>query len=548
MQIDIWRIDMEHKLRRYMNLKEKRGLIFSSLFAMLLSLSIFVGNKIDKDEGVFLNFEYKDIFLFVAYVIGLTIVGLFLLRFFSSQEEQRNHVNEFNLRIWMIRSVIIFLCWFPYLLAFYPGNMSVDSNWSIQQILGNSPLNNTHPILYTLTVGIFVRLGMWIKDLEFGIALYSVAQMAILSIVLGGITEWFKKKGWSKWAVRLSNGFFALNPLIAMYSITMWKDIFFSAWLFLLSIFLYDVIKNKKEIICTFKVKISLAVLSLLIAFGRNNGTYILILILICLLLYYRKYYKKILPLFVGIIAVIYIIQGPIYNYIGIEKGNLAESLAVPLQQIAYTVKNDGKITEEQEKFLDKIIPLEKMKKVYISYSSNSVKFDDEFDNEFLEKNVGEFLKVWTEMLPYNFMDYVKAYLLHTHGYWHIGTNDWRCVYGVVNCPEIQQTDLIERAVHVDIKPIVEEIVEFKSNIIPGVNWVYSIAASVWLIVFACVYCIYIKKMRIIVSMLPLIGNWITIMIATPIYCEFRYMFSFHIALPFIFFLLFKADKEEILV
>src|SRR5699024_5236089 len=134
-------------------------------------------------------------------------------------------------------------------------------------------------------------------------------------------------------------------------------------------------IQQDAQVFCRRKTKAVLAVLCILIAFGRNNGIYIVILALACLLLFYRKVWKKLILTFAGIIAFIYIVQGPVYSLAGVEKGNLAESLAVPLQQIAYTVKNDGYITEEQKAFLNNILPLDEMKKAYLPHSVNGVKF-----------------------------------------------------------------------------------------------------------------------------------------------------------------------------
>ena len=243
------------------------------------------------------------------------------------------------------------------------------------------------------------------------------------------------------------------------------------------------------------------------------------------------------------------LVQGPGYSIIGVQKGNLAESLAVPLQQIAYTVKHDGKIEESQAEFLENIIPLDKMAEVYIPYSANGVKFDSEFNNEFLEDNFGEFLKVWGQMLPANFKSYVKAYLMHTLGYWHIGTNDWRCIYGVVDSPGIEGIDFIEKITGVDFSENLSYFIENKVNTIPIINLIYSIAFSVWAIVFVGIYFLVSGRSKYLISILPLMGNWITLMIASPIFCEFRYMFSFHITLPVIFSVIclgnFSISKKE---
>lgn len=524
----------------------RKILLFSAFFGMLLSASIIIGGNIDRNIWNFVGIGYMDICLFLLY--GCVISGIFYVLILWLNKHKSEEIIEasFSKKKWLNNSLIIFACWLPYFFMFYPGNMSVDSYKSIQQILGEIPLSNAHPISYTALVGVFVKIGIKIKDLEFGIALYSIFQMLVLAIVFGGISEWFAKKSGKRIPAVFGIVFFAFNPLIAIYAMTMWKDVLFSAWLLLMVVFLYEMLGRKKEDICQPKSMIILAILGILISFGRNNGIYILLLLYFCLLIYYKKFWKRLVPLFGGVIVFIYVIQGPVYSCIGVEKGNLAESLGVPLQQIAYTVKYDGKITEEQADFLNQIIPLEKMKEVYIPYSANGVKFDEDFNDEFLEKNIVEFLKVWAELLPANFKSYVKAYLIHTWGYWHIGTNDWRCVYGLVDSPGIERTNIIQNVTGIDVTENIRNIIEFEINKVPILNLIYSIAFSVWIVFFVVICFISLGKNKYILSLLPLIGNWVTIMIASPIFCEFRYMFAFHIALPIVFFMLYSLKKAKI--
>ena len=526
-------------------LREKRIWICSSVYALLFSVSIIAGSKLGSIEaGLPLSFGLKDLGVFLGWFIIITIAaaaisGVLFSRFGRDAQEKK-----FSIRFWAVKSAVMFLCWFPYLLIFYPGNLSVDSYWSLQQILGNSPLNNAHPILYTGFVGIFVKLGMVIKDLEFGIALYSAAQMLILSAVFGGLIEWFRKRGSGLILQVLATCFFALNPLIAMYSVTMWKDILFSTWIILLVCFLYYLIQQDVQVLCSRKMKAVLSVLCLLIAFGRNNGTYIVVLVLVCLILFYRKVWKKLILTFVGIIAFIYIVQGPVYSLAGVEKGNLAESLAVPLQQIAYTVKNDGYITEEQKEFLNNILPLDEMKKAYLPHSVNGVKFDPQFDNEYLEEHFGEFIKVWAQMLPHNFGSYVKAYLMHTSGYWHVGTSDWRCIYGVIDSPGIESSNILQDLTGTDLREKINDMIEPEESILKD-NLLYSIGASVWLVIFTAFFFLCAGRKEKLLCLIPLLGNWATIMIAVPTHCEFRYMFCFHLAIPIMILMLFDRQKKS---
>lgn len=526
-------------------LQEKKIWICSCVYALLFSASIIAGSKLESmEEGLPLSLGLKDLGIFLVWFIIIAIAaavvsGALFLRAGGEAREKK-----FSIRFWAVKSAVMFLCWFPYLLIFYPGNLSVDSYWSLQQILGNSPLNNAHPILYTGFVGIFVKLGMLIKDIEFGIALYSAAQMLILSVVFGGLIEWFRKRGAGLILQVLATCFFALNPLIAMYSVTMWKDILFSTWIVLLVCFLYSAIQQDAQVFCRRKTKAVLAVLCILIAFGRNNGIYIVILALACLLLFYRKVWKKLILTFAGIIAFIYIVQGPVYSLAGVEKGNLAESLAVPLQQIAYTVKNDGYITEEQKAFLNNILPLDEMKKAYLPHSVNGVKFDPEFDNEYLEEHFGEFIKVWAQMLPHNFGKYVKAYLMHTSGYWHVGTSDWRCIYGVIDSPGIESSDLLREMTGMDLRERINDMIEPEESVLKD-NVLYSIGASVWLVLFTAFFFLCSERKERLLCLIPLLGNWATIMIAVPTHCEFRYMFCFHLAIPFMVLMLFERQKKN---
>ena len=148
-------------------LREKRIWLCSSVYALLFSVSIIAGSKLGSmEEGLPLSLGLNDLGAFLGWFIIITIAaaaisGVLFLRFGRDTQEKK-----FSIRFWAVKSIVMFLCWFPYLLIFYPGNLSVDSYWSLQQILGNSPLNNAHPILYTGFVGILVKLGMLIKDLE----------------------------------------------------------------------------------------------------------------------------------------------------------------------------------------------------------------------------------------------------------------------------------------------------------------------------------------------------------------------------------------------
>ena len=80
----------------------------------------------------------------------------------------------------------ILICWLPLFLAYYPGMFNFDSTGEITQInSGNYSAN--FPLIHTLLLGAFYRLGGLMGSYNTGIALYTIAQCAAVAAeVLSG--------------------------------------------------------------------------------------------------------------------------------------------------------------------------------------------------------------------------------------------------------------------------------------------------------------------------------------------------------------------------
>lgn len=524
--------------------------IGSAIFAFLLALSFVIGNKIHIFEKPYFDyFKLIDLiylisialFLYFAAVSISNLVSKASIKFIPPK-------GKGSYKYCLLIFAIIVVLWLPYFLIYYPGNLSPDSFSSIYQSIGTYPYNNHHPIVFTLLVQFFIKFGMMFGNLNFAVACFSFTQLIALAGLLSYTVYWLKKKGTPGYILILITLFFSLNPVIAMYSITMWKDVIFAGWILLLMLHLYDVIESNGSLYDSAKGLFVLAVLSIVVSFSRNNGLYIVIAVLVSLAVYFRKYYKRLLPVFLSIILFIAIIQGPIYNLLGINQSNFAESVGLPLQQIAYTLDQNGPTNKQQVEFINNILPVETITEVYKPYSSDYIKFNPSFNNEFLNNNKFEFLKTWLSILPSNFTRYVKAWLMQTTGYYHIGTTSW-IVYDRIDATNngtndlgIINTDFIQKHMHVNLQPTVRQVIN-KITTYPIIENLYSIAFMVWVTFFCALAMIIKKRSKYILALVPLIALWGTIMIAAPTYCEFRYMFSFHLALPFIILMLFTKNK-----
>ena len=239
------------------------------------------------------------------------------------------------------------------------------------------------------------------------------------------------------------------------------------------------------------------------------------------------------------------LIQGPGYRAMGIQPSNFAESVGIMLQQIAYSIRQNGDVSEEDRAFLEQVIPVETMCDSYVPYSPDKIKFHEQFDHVFLNTHKGEFIRVWLHMLQQNFPSYVKAWLMSTLGYYHIGTTNWVTISSIYkNDMGIQQTDLIERWTGLPLCDLFDMMLG-KFQRMPPENLIYSIASMVWFTMFYCAVMVLKKRLDMLLPVVPLIALWATLMVAAPTFCEFRYMFSFHLALPFLVLMLWVSPAEK---
>lgn len=526
-------------LLRRINLKNRgKEAAVSLIFSLLWSTAAVVGRKINMVNKVFVSeFELFDIVRIAAFSL-ITFAAVFnCLDMLLRSEVKNKAAVSFSKKRWGVAALLMILCWSPYFLTYFPGNLSVDSYSSIAQAVGEELLNNHHPVMFTAIVTACLKAGGLFGGLEAGIAIFSILQMTVLALTLSRCLEWMREKQ-IRFIVRVGAFlFFAFSPLIAMYSITMWKDILFSCWVLLLAMLLFEVISDETRTrIREGKVLFKLILLCLLTAFGRNNGIYIVAAVLLILLIYYREMWKKLGPLFVALTAAIVLIQGPGYDALHIEKGHFAESVGIPLQQIGYTVKYEEEgITEEQKEFISKIMPLDEMKEAYDPAVSNGIKFHKDFNNEFLEANKGEFVKVWAEMLLKHPSAYIKAYCMQTVGYWQVDTIGYTYAFGADDYSiDVNETNVIDKTFGIDLAYMIENRLPALYSVVPFVNLFFSPAVPVWLMLGCVMVLIVKKRKRLIIPLLPLIALWGTIMIATPAFGEFRYVFCLNLAIPFV--------------
>lgn len=139
------------------------------------------------------------------------------------------------------------------------------------------------PVFYCGYITALAKIGRHFGSFQISIALYSIIQIVFCSLISAGILYWIYSKKVPRGIKIFSACYFALMPIICMYSISMLKDTVFSLLLVVFSILIYefmrDEIQDKKRFL----------ILSFVTIFGiltlRNNGKYVVALCLLIALI-----------------------------------------------------------------------------------------------------------------------------------------------------------------------------------------------------------------------------------------------------------------------
>ena len=324
-----------------------------------------------------------------------------------------------------------------------------------------------------------------------------------------------------------------MNPVIGIFSVYATKDVLFSAAVLILVIklFQFQEFMEADEVVGG-GYWIQLCIVSLLVVFLRNNGSFIIVGTLVYLLVKYRKVWKQLATVFVIVAGIMILQKAVLFPMLQVREGSFAESLSIPLQQVGQAVVDDGSMTSQERAYLDELLPLERMKEVYQAGYTDPIKFDEQFDDALLNEDKAQFLKVWFGMLPDNFGSYVKAYLLQTAGYWDISQTDSLTTYGVVeNELGLCQIDVVDAVCGHSLQPVIEKLI-LVCRKLPVLCYLTNMA----MMLFGSFLSAYLvrRKKRGISWVVPLWISWGTIMIAAPASCKFRYMLPLYFALPFV--------------
>ena len=435
--------------------------------------------------------------------------------------DDRKHPGRFFLMSFL--SVVVIDMLFLIFESF-PGRLTADSISQMTQI-HNGSYTNWHPYWHTRVVEFFTDISLALTGgYQIGVAMFSVFQILAVAACFSYTLVTLYQRRFPKGCIGAVWAMYALLPYHIAYSSTMWKDIPFAAACLLLITSLYRILSGMKSE----KLDMALfALAGLLVCIWRSNGLPAFAVLLVVMLLFFRKR-KKLLAIMGVVLVCGYLMTGPVLAALGVAKTNYVEALSIPLQQVARVVYEGRELTPQQRELIETVGTEEEIREAYDQGLSDPIKnmLRASEAEELLLEDPQPYFRLWLDLFLRYPGDYVKAWIDQTKGYWNGGYAEWIFSSGV------HENSLgIEAA---SGNNIIGKL--FRSycryfEMIPVFKPFISIGLHTWLVISCCLVNILHGRKEWVLS-LPILAILLSLVISTPVYSEFRYIYSMFLAVP----------------
>jgi len=427
----------------------------------------------------------------------------------------------------------LLLCWLPWFLYNYPGVMTPDSISQFSQATGIIPYSSHHSLIHTLLFQLFYRIGFGLThSVNAGIACYILFQMLTLSAVETCCLNLLAGQGVQKWLLTVYFLFWGLIPYNAIYAVTMWKDVLFSAFLLLYAIVLYELaaltewnLKKHWRLLLLFFVS------GWLTCMLRSNGLYVFLFMLPFVLMVFSRHIKAMTVLQLSILLLALLVKGPVFDHFQVAKPHFTESLSIPLQQVARVVTEDRSLTEEQKDLINQVVDVSLIPDYYDPVISDPVKALVIYNNaDYLADHKSEFFRLWAGLgLTYP-RDYIEAFIDQTKGYWYPAPAGMRTNEGISpNEAGLSWPHLLRGQLPVKISEILLKM----PDLFPVYGLLWSIGAFTWAALFLAAFLFLYGERKYLLFYLPFLGTILTLLLATPVASDLRYAYPLFLGMPF---------------
>lgn len=536
--------------------KEKRLRVHAMLWGLPMAAAYVLGCRMRRDGTALAGL--KELPGLVLQVGCLTVLAAACVCIVLRGGAYREALRQCGLRrivlqegkqyrfwqVWLFHSIVILLCWLPVFLAYYPSVFAYDAEGQLYQVLAHD-YSTHHPLLHTLFLGAFFKLGEILPgSYSAGMAVHSVVQMVIMSAVFGYTTAFLYRKGVPAYARNILLFFYALFPTNSILALSTTKDVLFSAFVLLYTLFLYRLVTEQGWGGAKKSWLLYVLCATLLLLF-RNNAVYAFILAspCVCIGLYrmradkpgvFQKYLFS-----TATVLVLFLLGSVLLKATtDAENGSPREMLSVPLQQMARTrVKAEETLQPEVRQELEKYLPSEWVFAAYNPYLADPVK-----NRAVIHDDPAGLIKTWIKLGTEHPQIYIDAFLDNSIGYWFIEDKTHAQIYGLGtesgfgylstdNRTMPAGCEIIEHSYLPRLRRFMEKIVS--DNVyqaMPVVRLIFAPAFYWWMLCMYMAAVLYRRKYNMLLPAAFLVVYYMTLLLSPTVLI--RYMYPFVVSVP----------------
>lgn len=506
-----------------------RSAAYSLPFGFLLGLSIMVPMSLQHQNGLLPDTAW---YLLVLRIAGLTIFCTAPMACFlasppapTAQSPARKVPDRAFL---LIAFGVLVVSWLPYYLAVYPGATTGDSNSQYLQAIGERPLSVWHPLFHTLL------LRAWLSFFDLfrmahthSLGLFVLAQLLLMAGLFAYTLLFLRRRLRGATFPWLCLCFYALYPTFGLSQSTLWKDIPYSGCILALSLLLWQTIEQDGRSLGRRPHRIVWVVVLVCVAFLRNNGIAVSLVVLLVLILRYPAA-RRFLLITLGSIALAFVLmQGPVASLLDMEKAPAAESLSMPLQQMAAIAAKNPDLTEEESQLLYALLSQEDFRTAYHAYTVDPIKQHPAFNDDALRQNTGAYLKLYLSLWGRYPWQMTQAYLYHTRALY-----DPQFLLKPYHYPARSIAGIDYEPVIAALEPLpLQMSPDLLTTEYPALSILFAPGVWFWILVWSGVACLYFKRRKYLPMLLPCLLVWAMLMVGAPV-AETRYMYPLLCCLP----------------
>lgn len=415
---------------------DTRLALWEKLFCVAFALFLMLGDSYAAIDSWDLLFgSAASVLLTACTLIGAAGMAQCALRYAKHYIPKLLTRDRSLPRLWethpfLLPWAIIFLCWLPYLIIRLPAAIEHDAYMQIEQVFGLREFTAHNPVLSTVLMGLWIRLGTLLGSKELGLTLFVLFQSLSCSAMLAYTARAMHRLKAPTAVIVLSVAVYSIATIYPNYLTVIMKDSLYAC----MSVLLLTLIAE--ELLLPHSRARLPGILAAAVLTGtlRNNGFLLLwaltaaaVICLVCSPKLRRK----------GMTAVLVLsclLQGLYANALlpalGIPDGPIYESLSVPFQQTARYVRDYPEdVTDEERAVIDSLLVYEDLGERYDPNLSDPVKNKCTGDTSALPA----YFKVWLKQLLRHPDAYIEATLNNAYGFFHPNSREYIFWYTTIS-------------------------------------------------------------------------------------------------------------------